>query len=122
MDDYEFARSFQEELERYLRETSDADFCLNPPQALAFASLVNQIQNLANQFGGSIEPIELVPRIGCGSVTASFPLLDLCGIDLWRFSGILQYASAFSIEALDDGSVCVSLNIPNVFVAKDGNI
>ena len=119
MNDYEFACFFQSELERHLRETSDQDYRLNTPQALAFATLVRRVQELADEFEGRLEPIEMIPRLGCGSVTATLPLIDLCGNALRKFSSILQYTSVLSIDALTDGSICISLNVPDVYVPKE---
>lgn len=118
MNDYEFACFFQAELERHLRETSDQDYRLNPPQALAFATLVRRVREMADEFEGRVEPIKIIPRLGCGSVTATLPLIDLCGSALRKFGSILQYASALSIDALTDGNVCISLNVPDVYVPK----
>ena len=116
MDDYEFAKNFDEELDSYLRKTASADFILNPPQALAFTTLVCRLQALAQEAGGTVEPIQLVPRLGCGGVTASLPLLDLYGDGLQRLCCVLRYASAVTVDALDDGSICISLTVPDVFI------
>ena len=118
MNDYEFACFFQTELERHLRETSDQDYRLNPPQALAFATLVRRVRELADEFEGRVEPIKIIPRLCCGSVTATLPLIDLSESALRKFSSILQYTSALTVDALTDGSICISLNVPDVYVPK----
>ena len=118
MNDYEFAEWFQDSLEEYLQGTSDEDYRLNPPQALAFTTLVCRLKALAQETDGTVEPIQLVPRLGCGYVTAFLPLLDLYGDSLQCFCRVLRYASAVTVDALENGNVCVSLTVPDVFIRK----
>ena len=65
MNDYEFACFFQAELERHLRETSDQDYRLNPPQALAFATLVRRMGSLWSYW---IPQIQRTHKKRCDSV------------------------------------------------------
>ena len=118
MNDYEFAEWFQNNLEEYLRETSDEDYRPNPPQALAFTTLVCRLKALAQETDGTVEPIHLVPRLGCGDVTAVLPILNLSGKALQKLCHALRYASAVTVDALIDGNICISLTVPDVFIKK----
>lgn len=110
MDDYE--------LEEYLMETFGKNFTLNPPQALAFTTLVCRLQTLAKKTGGAVEPVHLVPPLGCGDVTAVLPILNLSGKALQKLCHALRYASAVTVDALIDGNICISLTVPDVFIKK----
>ena len=118
MDDFEFAKRFQGGLEKYLQETSDEDFTLNPPQALAFSTLVCRLKALAQKTDGTVEPIHLVPRLGYGDVTAYLPLLALQGEEVHKLCCALRCATAVTVDALIDGNICISITVPDVFIEK----
>ena len=79
---------------------------------LELLSVIVLPEYIASQFA---VPDVCIPAV---AVTATLPLIDLCGSALRKFGSILQYASALSIDALTDGSVCISLNVPDVYVPK----
>lgn len=46
-------------------------------------------------------------------------IIDLTGLDLWRFANSLRFASALTIDSTMDRQVCVSLTIPEVYTKEE---
>ena len=51
-------------------------------------------------------------------ITAEFTVFDVSGEDLAKFCSVLKDATAFSIDSTANGKVCLSITIPDIFVAK----
>ena len=91
------------------------------PSADQFQKLVDAyvfFADYAKINGGKVDKVKLVPKKEHCGVTAYFTLFAPFGDDLERFKRVIQDISAISIDSLTDGTVCISINIPNVFIHK----
>lgn len=95
----------------------DSDFVVNQPQMDRLVDVLTFFMDSANKLDGKVEPVSLVPREEHGGVTATFLVFDVYGDSVKRFCEVLQFASAITIDATDEG-ICISVTIPNVFVHK----
>lgn len=71
--------------------------------------------------GCRMEPLKPNPIKENVGITAYFTVFYLYGDQIAEFQKIVGDMSALSIDALSDGTVCISFNIPNVFVRKGNN-
>lgn len=117
MDDFDFASWFTHEYGKCFDELRDEDYLVNETQQQKLIDLIGWFLKLTKETGGRIDGATIVPRIETGSVTATFPLIDVSGKSVQDFCAVLSEASAITIEAVEDG-VCISVNIPNVFYRK----
>ena len=114
MDCEKIWKLIEEELES--RDNSDYK-----PEVVQFQKLVDSYAffvDYAKENGGRVDKVELVPKMEHCGITAYYILFAPFGDELDRFKKVIQDASAISIDSLETGEVCISINIPNVFVRK----
>ena len=93
----------------------DEDYTVNQAQMAKFIELWNFFVNQTKKSSGSIEAIELSPKVEHGGITACFTVFDVYGKELRHFCELMSYASAVTIDATTDG-ICISVTVPEVFV------
>ena len=119
MDSYEFVKEFGKVYEKVINLLNDDDFFVNEKQMQKFREVYEFFTKAASEYDSDeVEPPELIPREEHGGITASFIVFDIYGESLEEFKKIVQYLSAFGIDATKDGRVRVSVTVPNVFCPK----
>lgn len=96
----------------------DEDYEVNTPQMDKFAELYRFFIRISKENNCKLEPIRYSPKEEHGDLVVYFNLMYLYGNDVTEFTKVLSYASAFDISALSDGTVCMSMKIPNIFKRK----
>lgn len=119
MDNNEYLKSFGKLYEKVIALRNDDDFLINEPQMVKFFEVYEFFTKAAGETEtAKVEPIKLVPREEHGGITATFVVFDMYGEILEDFKKIVQYVSALTVDAVNDGAVCVSVTVPNVFIQK----
>lgn len=116
--DEEFGRLVGEVYNEYYDKLDDNDFEINRPQWMKMLRVLGYFFNLAKKSNGAVEPCDVQPKAQHGGVTAYFTVMDLKAEDIPQFCEMLQNTSAITIDATDDGRICISVSIPHVFVKK----
>ena len=96
----------------------DEDYEVNQPQMDKFTELCRFFIRIAKDTHAKIEPIKYSPREEHGDLVVYFHLLYIYGIDVQDFTKVMSYTSAFDISAFTDGTVCMSMKVPNIFKKK----
>ena len=96
----------------------DSDYVVNQPQMDKFIEVLSFFRDTTKELNGRIEPVELIPREEHGGITAEFMVFDLSGDDVQRFCSVMQHVSAIDIDAKTDGTICIAVTVPNVFIHK----
>ena len=104
--------------DRIMSIRKDSDYIINPPQMDKLVNILSFFMDAVKKIGGKVEPVRLVPREEHGGVTAEFIVFDIYGDDVKRFCDAMQHASAIGIDAKTDGTVCIAVTVPNVFVHR----
>lgn len=99
-------------------ERNDADYIPNKPQMKKLAEAYRFFIEHADENNGRVDTLKLIPKMKHGGITAYFYVFAPFGEDFETFKRIVQNSSALSIDANVDGEVCISLNIPDVFVKR----
>lgn len=115
-DDKEYVERLSKMYAKVLSLKENDDYVINQPQMDKLIETIDFFSNIAKKCDGELEPVNLVPKMECGGVTASFLVFDIIGDDIEDFRKVLGYVSAFTIDATTDGKVCLSITIPKVFV------
>lgn len=107
----------------YIKELAsrkDSDYEVNPSQMEKLVALVQFFRDCTKVLDGEVEPVKLKPVAESGYVTAYFPVFYLHSADVERFSDVIRSCSAISVDVTNrnDGEICISCTIPNVFVRK----
>lgn len=93
----------------------NADYELNAVQFRKLADAYSFFKGVAEDNGGRVERLKLVPREENGGVTAYFTIFYISDDDIMKFASIAKSMSALSIDATLDNEVCISFTIPHVF-------
>lgn len=113
---------FQEIWEMYeaeLASRNNDDYVVNKAQFDKLIDAYEFFSSIAAESGGSVEDVKLEPKQITGGVTAYFTLFYLHGAkQLDKFAEIIKSMTAISIDAMLDGTVCISFTIPGVFEHK----
>ena len=113
----EYVKRIGQLYERVLSLRDDDDYVINQPQMDKLIEVLDFFLDAAKKSeGASVEPVALVPREEHGAVTAYFIVFDIYGEDIARFSDIVRHTSSFGIDTTTDGTACISMTIPEVFV------
>lgn len=107
-----------EEYERRMAARNDDDYEFNREQGLKLFAAFEFFESYVRQYGGRVEPINLIPREENGGLTCYCTVFDFAGTEIQQFCTAILGASALSIDALSDGTVCLSMTFPDVFVRK----
>lgn len=117
--DYEnFLMEAFEEYQAEMDSRDNADYMVNRPQLQKLAGAYQFFVEYANDNGGKVDPVEFIPKNEHCGVTAYYTLFAPFGEELEKFKQVIQDASAISIDSLVNGDICISINIPNVFMQK----
>lgn len=119
MTDEEYVRQLSALIQKDLDLRSDDDYVINPPQMDKFLDALSFLKELVAVSDGELNSVKLVPKEVHGWLSANMTILDLFGDNIVRFSDVVRNCSAFGVDALNDGRVCVDFTIPNVFVRKE---
>lgn len=120
IEDRDFIENVYGIYEALMQQRDNADYVVNWPQAQKFYRVWKFFQEEADNTNGSyLDPLYLQPKEEHGGLTATFLVFDISGERIKTFSEIIGYTSAVSMDATDDGRVCISVTVPNVFVPKD---
>lgn len=63
-----------------------------------------------------VDPVDIAPEELHGGVTAVFVVFDVCGDEVLEFCEVMKACSAITIDSLEDGRICISCTVPDVFV------
>ena len=105
--------------EEELAGRNDDDYVFNREQGMHLLDAYEFFLDLAEKCHGTVKPLELRPREEVAYISATFRVFDLSGMEIIRFCQVILYASAFGIDSLSDGRVCIELTFPGVFVRKE---
>jgi len=102
-----------------LAEANNADFVADNAQATKLRNVVAFLSRIAqlNDIDADIE-VQCEPKERHGYINAIFTVFDLSGEQVEEFASLIESATAFDVDSLNDGRVCLSITIPNVFVEK----
>ena len=114
MNNDEYTRYVWGLYEAEMRSRKNEDYEADPEQMKKLIAAYGFFAELTVTGHGHMEPLKLVPKECHGGLTAYFTVFYLHGDQLQKFLKIAQGFSAMSIDALDDGTVCLSFTIPNV--------
>lgn len=116
--DEEFCYIFGKKFNEFLDEQKDEDYEINRPQWLKFIKVLKFFCDLTAKTNGRVERCEVRPREQHGGVTAYFTVLDIRANDIPAFCETLSLTSAITVDATEDGNICISVSVPYVFVKK----
>lgn len=118
MSDEEFVKRIGQIYNNLLKIQKDEDYVINQPQMEKFCDIYGFLLETVKKCGGKVDKSVLVPREECGGINAYFTVLDIWGQNVKKFCDVMQHASAFSVDASNDG-ICLSITVPNVFVLAE---
>ncbi len=104
--------------EEELAGRNDDDYEFNREQGMRLLDAYEFFLEMTGKYEGSVKPREMKPREEIAYISATFRIFDLTGPEIIRFCQAILYASAFGIDSLTDGRVCIELTFPAVFVRK----
>ncbi len=105
--------------EEELAGRNDDDYEFNREQGMRLLDAYEFFLEMTGKHEGGVKPLELKPREEIAYISAAFRIFDLTGPEIVRFCQAILYASAFGIDSLTDGRVCIELTFPAVFVRKE---
>ena len=111
-------RQMAKDIVKYLNSRSNSDFEINDTQFKKFKEVLNFFTTLAQENKNTKVDVFLEPKQKVGGLTCTTNLLDFYGKQMEEFNELLSYCCAVTIDALLDGRVCISVNVPDVFVEK----
>lgn len=112
----DFIARLGKEYLQMLAEEDNSNYVANGEQAEKYCDMVKFLSHIAKSTVGGSITVECEPKGQHGYVNATFPVFDLSGEQVAQFATLLAGASAFDVDSLKDGSVCLSITIPNVYV------
>lgn len=118
MTDEEYVARMTQLYGMVLKLRKDDSYAVNQPQMDKLVKVLNFFLDAARKNHGRVEPVKLTPKEEHGGVTATFIVFDIYGDDIGRFSEIVSYLSALTIDGTEDG-ICISVTVPEVFVPKE---
>lgn len=98
-------------------EKGNKEYTENPNQMSKYHYAKGFFIKYLRENDGKLQTYENKGDISNG-LTFTKNIIDLTGIDLWRFANSLRFASALTIDSTIDGQICVSLTIPNVYTKE----
>jgi len=107
---------------KYLDSKSNDDFEINETQFEKYKEVLVFFRTLTKDDKEAKIEIRLEPKETIGGLTCTTYLFDLWGETLKEFNKVLSFCSAMSIDALNDGKVCISMTIPDIFIEKQSRM
>jgi len=101
-----------------MNEQNDADYQINKKNWTKMVVVMEYLDAEAENLGGKLEPVRLIPKEKHAYIEAYFDVFDLYGEGLEAFIHVLKLVNVFSIEPTNDGRVKVGININNVYEKK----
>ncbi|MBP3398147.1 MAG: hypothetical protein J6K75_00170 [Erysipelotrichaceae bacterium] len=111
-------RQMAKDIVKYLNSRSNSDFEINDTQFKKFKEVLNFFTTLAQENKNTKVDVFLEPKQTVGGLTCTTYLLDFYGKQMEEFNKLLSYCCAVTIDTMIDGKVCISVNVPDVFVEK----
>ena len=102
----------------YLETLDNKDYVINKPQMAKLLKLYDFFVKALENQSSRVELAALVPKELHGGLDVHCNLLYLYGDLIKEFSEVITNASAISIDALLDGTVNISMTVPNVYKHK----
>jgi len=94
------------------------DYEIDRDQMKKLIKAYSFMTDFAAKNDGRVDELKYEPTHESCGITGYFALFFLYGDDLQAFNEIMGDIVSISIDALLDGTVCVSFTIPNVFRRK----
>lgn len=102
-----------------LAELRNEDFEVDEEGMRHFTELASFMAKTAKENDGRIELDLHEPKEGIAGLNAYFRVFWLMGDKLRTFCKLLVWASSWSIDALEDGTVCISIRFVGVYREKE---
>lgn len=122
-DDERFAAFFRAVDSIYHEEVSklnNEDFEIDPDGMRHFTEFASFMSGVAKESNGRVEFDLHEPRENMAGITAYMRVFWLVGDQLREFCKLLVWASSWSIDALIDGTVCISVRFVGIYRKKQG--
>ena len=116
MDNEKYVKRLGEIYNKVMELRKDDNYVVNQQQLDKLTDVYNFFLDMSEKCNGEVEPVELTPQEEHGGVTAKFLVFDVFGDDIQRFSEIIKYTSAMTIDSELDHRICISVTVPDVFV------
>lgn len=114
----EIIKELAQKYESVINQRDDSDYQINQKNWTKLISVLDYISTAAAEFGGRLEPINLVPKEQHGYIEAVFDVFDVYGESLKAFIHALNLVDVFSVEPLESGQIRIGININNVYEKK----
>ena len=97
----------------------DDDYEINPEQWKNLLDAYEFLHGIAETQNGKVDPLNLKPRQGFADIRYTGRIFDLSGeMEVIEFCRKFLNASAFGVDSLADGRICIEATFRNVFVRK----
>ena len=114
----EFMRQLGQNMEREYSLLDNEAYVVNLPQMEKYLDVLSFFEKMAVKLNGEVDPLELIPEEISADLIAYFPVFNVYLENLQSFLEVMQYCNIFCLDSLDDGRVCISVSVPDVFVRK----
>ena len=106
------------EYNEYVDALDNSDYEINKPQMAKLIELYDFFVDALKNTSGKVELHTPVPKKLHGGIDIYCRLFYIYFDDIQRFSNVMKGASAVSIDAMTDGTVNISITVPNVYKHK----
>ena len=103
-----------------LSKLNNEDFEIDPDGMKHFTDFSSFMAKIAREGNGRVEFDIHEPRENIAGITTYMRVFWLVGDQLRDFCQLLVWASSWSIDALTDGTVCISVRFSGVYQKKQG--
>lgn len=104
--------------ESELDKQDNADYFIVKDQMKNVIHAYKFFDKITKQNNGKVERFEIIPKEINAGITAYGNLFYFDSDEIHELTNILNHASALSIDATSNGTVCISFTIPNVYQHK----
>lgn len=107
--------------EKYLETLSDDDYVVNPPQMKKLNEIIDFITE--NFDDAEIIIDDMRKKVEHAWMDIRFNTINICGQEnlskfFKEFTRLLQYATAFGIDARLDGIIEIGITVPSIHIHK----
>lgn len=106
------------EYNNYVDALDNSDYEINKPQMAKLINLYDFFVKALENTSGKVELHTPVPKKLHGGLDIYCRLFYIYFDDIVKFSEVMRGASAVSIDAMTDGTVNISITVPNVYKHK----
>lgn len=97
----------------------DNDYEINPEQWKNLLDAYEFLHGIAEAQNGKVDPLDLRPRQEYADIRYTGRVFDLSGeMEVIEFCRKFLNASAFGVDSLTDGRICIEATFRDVFVPK----